>query len=91
MTKLAKLYRQNKVLTWILGISFLITIGYAFIFQINPVVDAKAYDRIAQNLLTGNGFVEDTTVPIEYDSAIVRVGPFYQFFLIMYGDFLSFS
>jgi len=66
----------------ILALSFAVTVAYAFIFRIHPVVDAKAYDRIAQNILAGNGFVEDTTVPIERDSAIIRVGPLYQYFLV---------
>ena len=73
--------RHKIILTSILTLSFLITIGYAFAFKIHPVVDAKAYDKIAQNILAGNGFVEDTSVPIERDRAIIRVGPLYQYFL----------
>lgn len=73
--------KENKILFWILGLSFVVTLAYAFYFRIHPVVDAKAYDRIAQNLLAGNGFVEDASVDIKYDQAITRVGPLYQFML----------
>ena len=65
----------------VLVISFFATLAYAFVFRIHPVVDAKAYDRIAENILAGNGFVENQSVPIERDSAIIRVGPLYQYFL----------
>lgn len=65
----------------ILVLSLFATLAYAFVFRIHPVVDAKAYDRIAQNILAGNGFVEDAGVPTERDNAIIRVGPLYQYFL----------
>jgi len=73
--------KHHWILWWILLLSFAATIAYAFIFRIHPVVDAKAYDRIAINILSGSGFVEDASLPIERDSAIIRVGPLYQYFL----------
>ncbi len=66
---------------WILGATFLVTVGYAFIHRIEPVVDAKAYDRIAMNLAEGYGFREDRTKSFEEDSAMLRAGPGYEFFL----------
>jgi 4-amino-4-deoxy-L-arabinose transferase-like glycosyltransferase len=58
-----------------------VTLAYSFYFRIHPVVDAKAYDNIAQNLLTGNGFIENADINIIFDRAITRVGPLYQFVL----------
>jgi 4-amino-4-deoxy-L-arabinose transferase-like glycosyltransferase len=45
------------------------------------VVDAKAYDAIAQNILAGSGFVEVAGMDVKFDKAIIRVGPLYQYFL----------
>lgn len=65
----------------ILASSFLVCVAYSFIFRINPVVDAQAYDQIAQNILAGNGFVEAAGADVKFDKAIIRVGPLYQYFL----------
>lgn len=73
--------KSNKILALILFGSFLVCLVYAFVFKINPVVDAKAYDKIAQNILAGNGFVEEAGMDIKFDKAIIRVGPLYQYFL----------
>ena len=62
-------------------LSFLFSLGYSFIYKIVPVVDAQAYDKIAVNLLAGNGFKEEATKSYEFDYAIVRAGPAYEFFL----------
>lgn len=74
-------FKSHRSLILILLLSLVATIAYSFIFRIHPVVDAKAYDRIAQNILAGNGFVEDPSVPLERDRALIRVGPLYQYFL----------
>lgn len=89
MEKIIQYIKENKWLFWILIISFAVTVAYAFYFQIRPVVDAKAYDRIAQNLIAGNGFVEDSGVNIKFDRAITRVGPLYQ--LILAGIYIIFG
>ena len=60
---------------------FLVSIAYSFYFQIQPMVDAKAYDAIAQNIVAGNGYRESVDVPLADDNAIMRVGPGYEFFL----------
>lgn len=74
-------------LKWILlSLVFLITFGYAAWHRIPPVVDARAYDVVAQNILAGRGFVEDTTKPLAYDVALLRAGPGYEYFLAgVYG------
>ncbi|MBI3633259.1 MAG: glycosyltransferase family 39 protein [Candidatus Vogelbacteria bacterium] len=72
---------QNKLLTAILALSFLLSAFYSFYFKIVPVVDAAAYDRIAQNIVNGNGYREDMSVDILHDYSISRVGPVYEYFL----------
>ena len=39
--------------------------SHSFYFKIKPAVDARAYDRIAMNIIGGNGYVEDATVLVE--------------------------
>lgn len=72
---------NKKVIAAIIFVSFAISIAYSFYFQIAPAVDAAAYDRIAGNLVQGNGYKEDAGLPYDKDLAILRVGPGYQFFL----------
>lgn len=70
---------------WILLIiilaSFLIPLIYSFVHRIPPKVDARAYDQIAVNLTEGFGYREDRNKSYEFDVAIVRAGPAYEFFL----------
>jgi len=80
---------KNKFLLYILLGSFFLCIIYSFIFRINPVVDAQAYDQIAMNILAGNGFVEEAGADVRFDKAIIRVGPLYQYFLA--GVYLIFG
>jgi len=65
------------------GVACVLTLAYAFYYHDRPRVDAKAYDAIAWNLASGNGYVEhfQNADRPEIDDAIVRVGPGYQFFL----------
>lgn len=72
---------RNKILLALLFLSFALSLGYSFLYRIPPVVDAQAYDRIAVNLASGKGFREDITKSFTSDSAIVRAGPGYEFFL----------
>ncbi len=74
-------FKENKILIIILLGSFLASLAYSFYFQIKPVVDARAYDVIAMNIVNGNGYREDLKVDVNYDVAIVRVGPLYEYFL----------
>lgn len=69
------------ILVVIVTISFFVSLLYSFYHRIHPVVDAKSYDRIAQNLVAGNGFKEDSSQSYEFDTAIIRAGPGYEFFL----------
>lgn len=73
--------RQNQILTAIFLGSFFICIFYFFYHRIHPVVDAQAYDQIGWNLAQGLGFREDATKSYEFDHAITRAGPGYEFFL----------
>lgn len=79
--KLKEFVRVHRWWTIFLGISFVLTIGFAFLFRIHPVVDARAYDQIAMNLLSGNGFREDAQQSFLFDTAMLRAGPGYEFFL----------
>lgn len=80
----SKQYRRYSSKQWLLIIvmlSFAACVIYSFAYRIHPVVDAKAYDAIAQNIVAGNGFVEDASVPILFDRSIQRAGPAYEYFL----------
>lgn len=68
----------NKALVLILLLSFSASLAYSFHFRIKPLVDAKAYDRIAQNIAAGNGYREQAGSDIANDGAITRVGPLYE-------------
>ena len=72
---------HNAFLVWVMLGGFVVSFAYALIFRIHPTVDAEAYDNIAQNLVVGNGFVEEAGADPAVDPAIVRVGPLYQYFL----------
>lgn len=69
---------------WVaVGVACVLSLGYSFYYHDRPRVDAKAYDAIAWNLASGNGYVEhqsNADTPV-LDDAVVRVGPGYQFFL----------
>ena len=84
-----KIFKKENALAFILIGSFLACLIYALAHQINPVVDAKAYNAIAQNILAGNGFVEVVDMDVKFDKAIIRVGPLYQYFLA--GIYLIFG
>lgn len=65
----------------LLAAIFVVSAAYSLYFRIHPSVDAKAYDRIAWNMSSGNGYREMIGIPLEQDSAILRVGPGYEYFL----------
>ncbi len=73
--------RNNRFLLIILVISFLLSAAYSFYFRIKPAVDARAYDNIAVNIISGNGYREHLTGELSNDYAIARVGPLYEYFL----------
>ena len=74
-------FQNNKVLLIILAGAFLASLAYSFYFRITPAVDARAYDVIAQNIISGVGFREDISRTLAADPAITRVGPLYEYFL----------
>jgi len=76
-----KYSKTNKILIIIVVLSFCLSLGHSFYFRIKPVVDARAYNQIALNLISGKGYTEDEGVSLQNDTAIVRVGPGYEFFL----------
>lgn len=65
----------------VMGAALFLSVAYSFYFQIPSLVDARGYDRIAWNLVQGNGYREDASLSYDADIAILRVGPGYQFFL----------
>lgn len=73
---------EKKFLAGIIILAFFISAAYSLFYQIQPSVDAGAYDLIAQNLVSGNGYRLETDVPLANDRAIIRVGPGYEFFLV---------
>jgi len=72
----------KKLLWGIVFASFLLSLTHSFYFQIEPSVDAGAYDRIAVNILNGHGYRQNFDLPFEKDNSIGRVGPGYEFFLV---------
>lgn len=82
MTEYFKIFlKENKILLSILAISFLLSISYSFYYQIQPAVDARAYDNIAFNIAGGFGYKEVATADVAHDFSIARVGPLYEYFL----------
>lgn len=73
----------------IAGASAALCIGYAFTYRIQPVVDARAYDTIAQNIVDGYGFREDRTAAPDRDPGIIRAGPLYEY--VLAGSFVAFG
>jgi hypothetical protein len=62
---------------------FAVSLGFSFLANIQPHVDAKAYNRIGWNLARGLGYIENRQNahdPLR-DDAIFRIGPGYEFFL----------
>lgn len=72
---------RNKIIVLIILFTFVISLMYSFHFKIKPLVDARAYDAIATNIINGNGYRENLNVDIQHDYAIARVGPLYEYFL----------
>mgnify|MGYP001603776696 CR=1 FL=1 len=62
-----------------------IQLAYAGVYRIVPAVDARAYDRIAQNIVAHGLYAEGDTSSLDFsvadDLAISRVGPGYEYFL----------
>lgn len=80
--------KNNKLIILIVSLSFVASLGYSFYFKIKPLVDARAYDTIAQNIASGEGYRENLEVSIENDPALLRVGPVYEYFLaVIYKAF----
>src|SRR3989338_10695787 len=75
--------KNQKLLIAFVFLSFFISFAHSLYFRIEPSVDARAYDKIAVNLINGRGYSEETDVPLEKDFSIVRVGPGYEFFLAL--------
>lgn len=71
----------HRWLALIIGLSFFASLFYSFSYRIRPVVDAHAYDVIAQNIVAGNGFREEASGNILFDRSIQRAGPGYEYFL----------
>ncbi len=81
MTKILNLIGEKKIILFIVGAVFLVSLTLSFSLRLEPEVDARAYDNIAQNIVRGNGYVENPDILLEKDFSIARVGPGYEFFL----------
>lgn len=73
--------KRERVILVIAFLVFLISLSYAFYFQIRPAVDAFAYDQVAINIIEGRGFRLNLEVPLVEDDIITYQGPLYQYFL----------
>jgi 4-amino-4-deoxy-L-arabinose transferase-like glycosyltransferase len=71
----------DKRLVIIISLSFFASLFYSFWYKIQPAVDARAYDSIAQNIINGNGFREEAEGDVLFDRSIQRAGPAYEYFL----------
>ena len=74
---------KNLYLAVFLFFVFFFSLTYSLYFRIKPSVDARAYDLIAQNIASGNGYRESLNVPTLEDNSILRVGPGFEIFLAM--------
>lgn len=72
---------KNLYLAALLLFAFFLSLTYSLYFKIKPSVDARAYDLIAQNIVSRSGYRESLSVPTLEDNSILRVGPGYEFFL----------
>jgi len=73
--------REKKIIILITIAIFIFSLAISFTLRIPPEVDARAYDRIAVNLINGSGYIEDAGKNLADDFSIARVGPGYEFFL----------
>ncbi|MDO8493082.1 MAG: glycosyltransferase family 39 protein [bacterium] len=78
---MSEFFNKNRTLLWILLTSFLMSFTYSLYYQIDPAVDARAYDNIARNIINGNGYRESVELSLDRDFSIARVGPLYEYFL----------
>lgn len=74
-------WKKNRTIVLIVFCSLIISLLYSFVYRIEPSVDARAYDTIALNVLSGNGFKEYAHLSYEFDPGMLRAGPGYEFFL----------
>ena len=79
----AFMQKYGKRIVWLLAAVFVVSLSYSFYFRARVEVDARAYDRIAWNIVQGNGYREMTDGPLQEDNAILRVGPGYELFLAL--------
>jgi hypothetical protein len=73
--------KANPWLALLLGAVFIIALAYAFWFRVPLQVDARGYDTIGWNLARGYNYRTYAASNLNEDSAIVYVGPGYEFFL----------
>ncbi|MDO8499687.1 MAG: glycosyltransferase family 39 protein [bacterium] len=71
----------HRRLLYVLASIFIVTIAYAFYFQIEPAVDARAYDNIAKNIVQHGVYKERLDASYAKDMSIQRAGPGYEYFL----------
>ncbi len=79
--KIINFFIKNKLICSILLLTFFVSISYSFYYKIEPMVDARAYDVIAQNIINGYGYKEILDPEVKYEPSLVRAGPVYEYFL----------
>lgn len=62
-------------------LAFMLRLGYALVERVPVQVDARIYNKIAVNLMQGQGFAESPGLPRNQDGSIRVVGPLYPVFL----------
>lgn len=75
--------KKHKAILILLTVVFILSLAYSFYFHIPPAVDAKAYHRIASNIVWGYGYIENPNLAPDIDLAISRMGPGYELFLTL--------
>ncbi len=84
--RIRTILREERVIVILCVAVFIVSAGYAFAYRIQPAVDARIYDAIAQNIVGGNGFRSRLDVPLLKDDGMTYQGPLYEFFLAgIYG------
>jgi len=81
-------FKKHQVILIICFLVFAVSLVYALYFDIEPVVDARAYDTIAVNILETGEYRISLESLLAEDHAIHYQGPVYPFFLTaIYGAF----
>lgn len=79
--ELRNFFKKERTILIICFLVLIISSAYAFYFKIQPAVDARAYDQIAVNIIKGNGYRIDQSLPFDKDEGMTYQGPLYTYFI----------